>query len=196
MSGTKTFKSYNFVTGAVDGTLAYDFGSPALEREEETVFQPRRTRERLSEQPWVKEDTSAEAVRDTAEVHRRSILPVMNILLGAAAAVLMVMMLLSQIQLADISYTAVCLEDQIEELRTEQSVLQVEYESVFNLKDVEEYAVNVLGMRAPREDQIVYLTGVNTADEAIVVTRENAELFSLGLEDIVASVRSYLHISG
>ena len=42
MEDVRTFKTYNFVTGAVDGTMAYDFSNPLLypEKEEEVRQAP------------------------------------------------------------------------------------------------------------------------------------------------------------
>jgi cell division protein FtsL len=107
-----------------------------------------------------------------------------------AVVALVVMLLLAQIQLVNLSDTAVSLEAQIEELKTQRDKLTVEYETVFNLKDVEEYATGVLGMQEPRDDQIYYLTNVNAGDKAVVITDETTNMFSLGLEDVVASFKA------
>jgi cell division protein FtsL len=117
------------------------------------------------------------------------VLPVLG---AACVAVLIVLVLLAQIQLVSISGTAVELEAQIEELKTQRDKLTVEYETVFNLKDVEEYATGVLGMQEPREDQIYYLTNVTSGDKAVVITDETTNMFSLGLEDIAGSLENYL----
>lgn len=194
MSGTdtKTFNSYNFVTGAVDGTLAYDFSSPrAYPQEEEVYERPRRkSQPRPREQDWIKEDTEQQAERETA-ARRHWALGLVPAAGVVCAVVLVVLMLLAQIQLISISSEAVELEAQIAELETERDKLTVEYETVFNLKDVEEYATGVLGMQEPREDQIYYLTNVSSADKAVVITDEETNMFSLGLEDLIASFKAY-----
>ena len=188
MSGTRTFKSYNFITGAVDGTLAYDFGSPRYyEPEEETVVRPQ-----LDEREWIREDgAEAEAERADARARSRTMAVSPFSLLGAAGAVIiLIMVLLAQIQLVGISNTAAQMERQIAELEDVRDKLTVEYETVFNLKDVEEYAVGVLGMQAPREDQVYYLTNVTSADRAVIISRDTGAL-SLGLEDVMASLKAY-----
>lgn len=189
MSNTKKFNSYNFVTGAVDGTLAYDFGNPALHPQEEIYERPG-TRYEPRQQEWIKEDYAEQTAAQTEVRSRQGVSP-LAFLGSACVVVLLVLMLLAQIQLTSISDTSVALEQQIEQLETERDKLRVEYETVFNLKDVEEYAVGVLGMQEPCEDQIYYLTGVSSADKAVIITNENTDMFSLGLEDIVASVKSY-----
>ena len=113
-------------------------------------------------------------------------------LLGAACAVVLItMMLLAQIRLTDISHTAAALEQQISQLEADRAKLTVEYETIFNLKDVEEQAIDVLGMQEPDDSQIVYLSGVASADKAVVVTKEQTDLFSLGVKDILSSVKAY-----
>lgn len=196
MADIKRFNTYNFVTGAVDGTLAYDFGSPELYRpEEEVVYdEPRkrsRRRERLQPREWIKEDVRPVEQEEAAAAKNRQGLSVVSLMGVAAAVLLLTMMLLAQIRLTDISDTAARLERQISQLETERDKLTVEYESVFNLKDVEERAVNELGMQEPDNEQIFYLTGVASADRAVVVTKEDADMFSLGFADILSSIKAY-----
>ncbi len=189
MADVRTFKSYNFVTGAVDGTLAYDFSNPALYPEEETYDRPERRsrrKERTRSQRWIREDVRTE----TVAVRRLAISP-LTMLGAAAAVVLLAMVLLAQIRLTDISSNAAALEDQIAALELERDKLTVEYETIFNLKDVEEQAVEVLGMQEPDSEQICYLTGVASADKAVVVTRQQTDMFSLGLEDLAGSVETW-----
>jgi cell division protein FtsB len=192
MNTTKTFNSYNFVTGAVDGTLAYDFSAPQAVPQPEVYERPRRkTAPQVQEQNWVKEDVESQTEAATHERRRLGwgAVPVVGAL---CAAVLVFLVLMAQIQLVSISDTAVQLEAQIEELKTQRDKLTVEYETVFNLKDVEEYATGVLGMQEPRDDQIYYLTNVNAGDKAVVITDESTNMFSLGLEDISASFVRYV----
>ncbi len=191
MDEIKTFKTYNFVTGAVDGTLAYDFSHPGLYREEEEVQIPdtsRRSRpaRRSQEQQWIKEDAAVrthEAVRSRIGVSPLSVAGVVVVV------VLLTMMLLAQIQLTGISSEAAELEDQIAALELEHDKLTASYETIFNLKRVEDYAVNVLGMQKPSEDQIYYLTGVAAADKAVVVTKDSTDMFSFGLKDLMSSFK-------
>ena len=185
---TKTFNRYNFVTGAVDGTLAYDFSSPAYFPEE--VYETPKRKPETASRTRAKND--ARAKEKTAERSSQGISP-LAIIGAAAVVVLLVMTLLAQIRLMNISQTAVDLENQIAALEAERDKLTVEYEAIFNLKDVEEYAVGVLGMQEPRDDQIYYLTSVASADKAVVVTDAGTDVFSLGLEDLAASVKAYFN---
>lgn len=192
----KTFQQINFVTGVVDGTLAYDFDNPAyFPQEEEVVPVPKRrraprTRERewIREEPGVRHETAPGVVADSLAV----VVNAAAVFATIAAVVLLVMLLLAKIELVDYSDKALALEAEITELEGRHNRLTVEYEQVFNLKDVEETAIGVLGMQEPREDQVYYLSGVSSADKAVIITRQDADMFSLGVEDIINSARSFV----
>ncbi len=197
MQDVRTFKTYNFVTGAVDGTMAYDFSNPLLypdeeEMEQEVLQEPKKTakKQRGRQREWIREEARGQASAAAVERNRQGV-SVVSLLGALCAVVLITMMLLAQIRLTDISSTAASLERQIDQLEAERSKLTVEYETIFNLKDVEEQAVEMLGMQEPDDSQIIYLSGVASADKAEVVTREQADLFSLGLKDMLSSIKAY-----
>ena len=193
----KTFQQINFVTGVVDGTLAYDFDHPAYFPQEEEVAVPapkRRRAPRTREREWIREEpgTRRQAAPGVVAGHLTAAVNAATAFAAVAAVVLLVMLLLAKIELVDYSDKALALEAEITELEGRHNRLTVEYEQVFNLKDVEETAVGVLGMQEPREDQVFYLSGVSSADKAVVITREDADMFSLGVEDIISSARSFV----
>ncbi len=197
MQDVRTFKTYNFVTGAVDGTMAYDFSNPLLypdeeELEQEVLQEPKKSakKQRGRQREWIREEARGQASAAAVERNRQGV-SVVSLLGALCAVVLITMMLLAQIRLTDISSTAASLERQIDQLEAERSKLTVEYETIFNLKDVEEQAVEMLGMQEPDDSQIIYLSGVASADKAEVVTREQADLFSLGLKDMLSSIKAY-----
>ena len=186
MADTRTFKRYNYITGAVDGTLAYDFGNPKVFPRQEEYEKPRRAR-RPQSQDWVREGVREE----TQTIAAKPAVSPLTAIGYVCVVILLALMLLAQIQLLDIATATGELETQISELRSERDKLTAEYENVFTLKEVEEYAVSVLGMQEPVDSQIRYLTGVSAADRAIIITQENTNMFSQGVEDIVASVKAY-----
>ena len=186
---TRNFKSYNFVTGAVDGTLAYDFSQPAYIPREEVWQTPQPVPE-VRQMPWAREEVR-ERVQNV--VYSRQGFSPLAILGVVAVVFLLVMTLFAQIKLVNISQSSANLEAQISELKAERDKLTIEYETIFNLKDVEEYAVGSLGMQEPHDDQIYYLTGVTSADKAVIVTDAGADFLSLGVEDLLASLRSYFN---
>ncbi len=193
----KTFQQINFVTGVVDGTLAYDFDAPGYfnqEEEVERVRVPKRRRHPLSrEQEWVREEPKGAHAAESEAARQLSYAVNGAAVLGSVIAVaLLLLVLMAKIQLIGISSTALNYEAQIAELENQHSRLTVQYEEIFNLKDVEETAINALGMQEARDDQIYYLNGVTSSDRAVVITRQDADMFSLGLGDVLASARDYL----
>ena len=192
----KTFQQINFVTGVVDGTLAYDFDTPGYfpgEEETERVRTPRRRHTpRARETEWVREETERSRAAESGAAKQLARVMYVTAMMGAAAAVaLLLLVLMAKIQLIGISDQALRYEAQIAELENQHSRLTVQYEEIFNLKDVEDAAINDLGMQEAREEQIYYLNGVTSADRAVVITREDADMFSLGLGDVLSSARDY-----
>lgn len=185
MTTTRTFKRYNVVTGAVDGTMAYDFANPDLYTQEE-VYGERHRVAIPKVREWTKENA-----KTAAAVRTKTGISPMAFLGTVLVVVLLTLVLLAQIQMMAISNATVELETQIAQLETQRDKLTEEYETVFNLKDVEEYALSVLGMQEPVDSQIQYLTGVSAADKAVIIRQESADMFSRGLEDIVSSVKAY-----
>lgn len=166
--------------GAVYGSLAYDFNNPALYPEEygrvagkpETQAQPKiRTRAR------------------TAPRAKQGIAPV-SILGAAAAAFLLVTAISARASLFAISGESVELQQTLSELETEQTRLRIAYESVFNLAEVEDYAVHTLGMQKPTADQIFY---IDTAapDKAVVVDAGTGDGFVDRASDFISDIGSY-----
>ena len=189
----RTFVQVNSVTGAVYGTLAYDFDSPAYlpEEEQEVRREPRRRSSQTGERDWVREELSPGG----DGLRRPGILSAVStgitVLSLIAAAVLVVMLLLAKVELVKYSDSALKLEREIETLQGQNDRLTVQYEQVFNLKEVEQAAVE-MGMQKPRDDQIFYLSGVASADKAVRITRDDVHMFALGVEDIVSSAQSLI----
>lgn len=199
MNDTKTFKRYNLVTGAVDGTLAYDFGDAVYYPEPEGESRRergKRARRRERETAYSYEyeyeyDYGYEAGEEETISSRRRGVPLLAVVGGLCAVLALVVMLLAQIQLVNLSDETVALEEQIDALNVENDRLRAEYEAAFDLKSVEEYARDVLGMQEPTEEQIYYLDGVYPADRAVIITEEPANKLSLGLKELAESFLAY-----
>ena len=146
------------------GSLAYDFQTaiPRPKPEWEAVPQP----ERKVVIPAAPEFEEQGAPQRRPRP-RQTISPV-SILGFACAAVMLVFMLIAKIQLTVITDQAVALESELSSLSLEQNRLLIEYESVFNRSEIEEYAMSTLGMQRPREEQIVYLNST-APDKAVVL---------------------------
>lgn len=193
MNETRVFKTYSYsdLLNAADSAVAYDFaGAGYYEDLREQYFPRPAEAPRKRRDEWVREKDDAFA--GTRAISRKgqgiSLLTVLGFLM---AAVLLVMVLLAQIQMTALADSAAGLENRISELKTEQNKLVAAYETTFSLAEVEEYAIEELGMQKPRADQIVYLDGVGAADRAVILEQEEQNMFSLGVSSVLDSLWSY-----
>lgn len=61
------------------------------------------------------------------------------------------------IRLTQANDTAAELNAELEAAQVENQILKVEYESLYSLEEIEEYASNVLGMVGRSAGQIIYI---------------------------------------
>lgn len=131
-----------------DDSLAYELTQPV---EEEYFYSV--DPEDLPEAPELEAP-----VAKALPVPRQSVSP--GAILGAAAAVVMVVFLvMAQVRMSIANKDVLALENQIKTLQAQQDDLEISYETAFNLTELEDYAVNELGMQKPRSDQIYYVNG-------------------------------------
>ena len=158
------------------GNLAYETGGYAQPEtlENGTVAtEPRR-------QSQVKLKTEAAAARISPA---KTVLYVLGF---AIAAALLVMVLLEYVQLTAISDETGSLRSELAELQTERSRLLIDYESTFNLTEIEEYARNELGMVSVSGSQRHYLD-TDLEDKAVVLKDPETE------EGFLGSAKQFLH---
>lgn len=108
------------------------------------------------------------------KVVRRRLRPRQTVPLGFLAAGLILMALLlgvliAEIQLREVSAQTSALRAQVAELQSEQDALTAEYETALNLTDVEDRAINELGMSKPASEQIQYIDTV-TEDKTEIMS--------------------------
>ena len=74
----------------------------------------------------------------------------------------------------------------------QQTRLRIDYESAFNLTEIEDYAIHELGMQKPRSDQLYYISS-DATDTAVVLDQNAAEPLSLAdrLGDFFSSILEY-----
>ena len=172
--------------GAVFGSLAYDFNNPELYPEEyaesEQVEQPKA-------RPQAQTRTRVRTRARTAAHARQSIAP-LSIVGVLAAAFLVVVAILAQAQMVGISSTSVELQNQLTQLEERQSKLRIEYESAFNMEEIEEYAIQTLGMQKPRADQVCYID-TSSPDKAVVVASGESDGFVDRVSDYLSGVFAY-----
>ena len=69
-------------------------------------------------------------------------------------AVLMMFVILAQVGLTEVSAQTSNLQRQLDTLNEQERKLQISYASAFDMNEIEDYAVSVLGMSKPTQNQI------------------------------------------
>ena len=162
------------------GNLAYDFTTTETFYPDNTYAEPE-----VGSKPEVKEEVQA------LPRVRQSFAP--TALVGfACAAVMVVFLLMAQIQLVEVSDQTAQLKTALSELQLEQARLLIGYESAFNLTEIEEYAIDVMGMQKPRSDQVFFIDGA-APDKANILQSEKEENGLLDrFSDMIASLGDIL----
>ena len=169
-------------TARMDGNAAYDLRSNAAE--EYLYSAP-------VELPHAPRTTEA-VVPESVPTPKQAIAP-LAVLGFAIAAVLIIVSLVARVQLSQVSAEVSALEDQYAELQEQQTRLRIDYESAFNLTEIEDYAIHELGMQKPRSDQLYYISSSDATDTAVVLDQSAAEPLSLAdrLGDFFSSILEY-----
>lgn len=162
------------------GNLAYETGGyaqPETAREGAVETAPRR-------QSQVK-------LKREAAVRISPVRAALYVLGYALAGALLVLVLMEYVQLTAISDQSAQLQNELAELQTEEARLLIDYESTFNLTEIEEYARNELGMVSASSSQRHYLE-TDIQDKAVVLKEPEAEEgFLGGAKQFLSSILEY-----
>ena len=172
MAATKELRRYN-PAGAVSGSLAYDLDWELRERELRHAGEAPRQRERevVVEQPKVRTRTQTRV--QTRERQHISLFAVVGV---AAVAVMAVLVLMSYIQLMELSSGTVQLKQQLTALEAENVSLTAQYEQMFDRATVKE-AAEAAGMTKPSASQVYYID-LSSGDNAVVYQMEEPSVLS------------------
>ena len=119
--------------------------------------------------------------------HRR-IRIILNLLTVIIICALLVKSLILRIELTAVCDANVKAEQQLAELNEEQRKLQIEYEISIDLKEIDEYARNELGMQKPSPGQTVRIE-TETQDRAVVL--DDSEETDCELEKLIGCIKEY-----
>lgn len=159
--------SYNYKSGAVCGSLAYDLDREVLEHDLRHAGEARREtarpvpKVRAVEKPLVRQK------------QRVSVLSVLGF--GAVVA-LSVLVLMNYVQLTALSSDLVGLKSQLSVLSTENVTLTAEYQNMYDLSTVKEVA-EAAGMAKPVSSQVYYVD-LSAGDNAVVYQQESPSVLS------------------
>ena len=154
---------------AVYGDLAYDLDREVRERALRHAGEAPRPHTAVEAGPRVRSLSKA-------QVRQRQKVSVLSVLGVGAAIGLAVMVLMGYIQLTIISDEVVSLQNQLEELQTENVTLTAQHEQMFDRATVKEVA-EAAGMSKPSSSQIYYID-LSEGDSAVVYQQEESNLLS------------------
>ncbi len=168
-------------SGAVYGSLAYDFNNPALYPDEYST----------APKPAAKPRTGTKVrTRARTAVHTRQSIAPLSVVGMLIAAFLFVVAITAQARLVGLSSESVTLQNELNQLEERQAKLRIQYESAFNMSEIENYAIRSLGMQKPKADQIYYID-TSAPDKAVVIgSAENAG-FVDRVSDFLAGFGAY-----
>ena len=153
----------------VNGSLAYDLDYELRERELRHAGEAPRRQEAVKERPKVRTEAQVQ-VRE----HQKLSLVTMA---GFVAVVAMaVMVLMSYIQLMELSSGTVQLKQQLTALEAENVSLTAQYEQMFDRATVKE-AAEAAGMTKPSASQVYYID-LSSGDNAVVYQMEEPSVLS------------------
>lgn len=169
------------------GSVVRDFG--AVPMPEPRYVEPELELPEVQARPKVK---PREQVRTRAAARTKQAVAPMAVLGYLVAGVLLALTLFSQIRISGVSNEAAKLQGQLDTLQTSHAQLLVQYESAFNFTEIENYAVNTLGMQKPQEGQVFYLQ-TDAPDKTVILTPPKNEGGLLDrISDLFSSVGEYL----
>jgi cell division protein FtsL len=105
------------------------------------------------------------------------------------AAVLMVFVVLAQISYNEAAAETVRLNTRLQALTEQQRRLEITYENVIDMKEIERYAEDVLGMSKPEADQIAIVKSMPYDKAEVICESENGWLDGLG--SFISSLTKY-----
>ena len=154
---------------SVNGSLALDLDYELRERELRHAGETPRRQEAVKEQPRVRKEVQ-EQVRPRQRV---SVLTAVGFF---AVVGLALMVLMSYIQLMELSAETVQLKQQLVALEAENVSLTAEYEQMFDRATVKE-AAEAAGMTKPSASQVYYID-LSNGDNAVVYQKEETTVLS------------------
>ena len=163
---------YEYASGSVYGSVAYDLDR--LPKEEEKPEKRVKVRVRT-----YREASSAQGV---------SLFAVIGF---AVFVAVMVFVLLAKVQLTQISDESVRLEKHIQELKEDEARLRIQYETTFNLTEIERYAVKKLGMVRADNSAATLMESANVDRAEVLAESDMVGSLFTEFKDFITSLLAY-----
>lgn len=174
------------IYGNTYGNVAYDLERVKREWEYEEYDVPAEA----PAQPERKRKT-ATRVKQRAAANKRGV-SAFSVAGFITVAVLVVIILLANVQLTEISANTTQARETLSELKKEKAQLLVQYETTFNLNEIRTYAIEELGMVEASEGETVSVNGTG-GDKAVILdsTAEKDRGVFSGVATFLTSILEY-----
>ena len=106
------------------------------------------------------------------------------------AGIMMLFVVLAQINYNEIAGETARLNTQLGRLSEQERRLEIEFENVIDMKEVERYARDTLGMSKPSTDQVAVI-GSLSADSVEIIETSGEESSSSGIGSFIQSLLQY-----
>lgn len=168
--------------GAIYGNLA--LGTSAAEAAPGVIKRPARTRQQENEVVYKKPKVQVKT-RRRVKSQGISAFAIVGCICIACLCLLIIM---SYIRLTELSHKTSRLTAELNILKEQEDKLRLEYESAFDLNEIEDYAINILGMVKAGDNEVYYLQ--SRSDDKAVILDENEN--KKGILDTISSLLSSL----
>ena len=144
-----------------------------------------------AEEPTTREQTRPrERAREIAEQNAPAV-SLFAVFGAVFVSILMIFVVLAQINYTELAGEIVRLNAQLSELIEEERKLEIEFENAIDMKEVEMYARDTLGMSKPDADQIAIIRSL-PSDSAEILSNGGAENTLSGFGAFLQSLLEYL----
>lgn len=126
-----------------------------------------------------------------ADAQSRAGVSLFAVLGSVFVSVLMIFAILAQIKYNEVANEAARLNDQLLLLEEAERRLEITFESVVDMKEVERYARDVLGMSKPEAEQITVIRGAQQDVAVIVDDGAGGQSALRGLSAFLSSLAEY-----
>ena len=164
----------------------FTYGSAAPARE--TYAEPAEQFEVQSPQEILRRRERARAAAAAAQ--RTPVVSVFAVFGAVIIGVLMIFAVLAQVSYNEVASETVRLNAQIRSLEEQERRLEIAFESVVDMKEVERYARDVLGMSKPEAEQVAIIQSVQS-DTAEIVDNGEKESALRGFGSFISSLTEY-----
>jgi len=165
-------------------TVSIGAAAPAIDLDSDTKPMPARA-------PQAQEQVRRrEKERAAAAAQRTPVVSIPAVLGALIITILFIFVVLAQIQYNEIASETVRLTEQITRLTEQRRSLEIAFESIIDMKEVERFARDELGMSRPEKEQIIIIRRTRTDRAEVIADPETGTIQRFG--EFISSLMGYI----